>query len=118
MAKLLVSGDSWTSCWPLEARVGHRSFGWPNLVAKHFDFELIDKSRAGSSNDRIYRKAFDGILQGIDLTLVFLTSWTRFETGAMFGPKPGGIYQHLPSDPEYKKRLNYFSMATKITLIC
>jgi len=108
MATLLVNGDSWTSCWPLEERLGHRNFGWPNLVAKHFDFDLIDKSRAGSSNYRIYRKAFDGLLQDADLVLVFLTSWERFETGATFGPKPGGIYQHLPSDPESKNAFKLF----------
>ena len=50
MTTLLVSGDSWTSCWPLEEELGHREYGWPNLVAKHFDYDLIDKSRAGSSN--------------------------------------------------------------------
>lgn len=49
MTVLMVSGDSWTSCWPLEERLGHRRFGWPNLVAKHFGFELLDKSRASSS---------------------------------------------------------------------
>ncbi len=108
MARLLVSGDSWTSCWPLEERLGHRNFGWPNLVAKHFNFDLIDKSRAGSSNYRIYRKAFDELLQNVDITIVFLTSWTRFETGAMFGPKPGQIYQHLPSDSEYHKAFKLF----------
>jgi hypothetical protein len=94
MVKLLVSGDSWTSCWPLEEKLGHRRFGWPSLVSNHFNFELIDKSRAGSSNYRIYRKAFNGILENADLVLVFLTSWTRFETGATFGPKPGRLYQH------------------------
>ena len=105
---MFVSGDSWTSCWPLEERLGHRNFGWPSLVAKHFDFELIDKSRAGSSNYRIYRKAFDGLFHNVDLVIVFLTSWSRFETGAMFGPKPGGIYQHLPTDVNYKKAFELF----------
>lgn len=100
MTQLLVSGDSWTSCWPLEEQLGHRNQGWPNLVSKHFGFGLIDKSRAGSSNYRIYRKAFNGILDGADLSLVFLTSWTRFESGATFGPKPGGIYQHLSMQHE------------------
>lgn len=95
MIRLLVSGDSWTSCWPLEEKLGHRQFGWPSLVSNHFNFELIDKSRAGSSNYRIYRKAFNGILENADLVLVFLTSWTRFETGGTFGPKPGQIYQHI-----------------------
>ena len=105
MKKLLVSGDSWTSCWPLEERLGHREFGWPNLVSSNLGYTLIDKSRAGSSNYRIYRKAFDGILSDkVDLVLIFLTSWARIETGAGYGTKPGRIYQHLPMDatPESK----------------
>jgi len=94
---MLVSGDSWTSCWPLEERLGHRDNGWPNLVALNLNYRLIDKSRAGSSNYRIYRKAFDGLLDSSNnLVLVFLTSWTRMETGSGYGEKPGRIYQHVP----------------------
>jgi hypothetical protein len=97
MSTLLVSGDSWTSCWPLEERLGHRKDGWPNLVASKLNYRLIDKSRTGSSNYRIYRKAFDGLLDtSNDLVLVFLTSWTRMETGSGYGKKPGRIYQHIP----------------------
>jgi hypothetical protein len=97
MSTLVVSGDSWTSCWPLEERLGHRDNGWPNLVASKLNYKLIDKSRAGSSNYRIYRKAFDGLLDSSNnLVLVFLTSWTRMETGSGYGEKPGRIYQHVP----------------------
>jgi hypothetical protein len=97
MSTLLVSGDSWTSCWPLEERLGHRNYGWPNLVASKLNYRLIDKSRAGASNYRIYRKAFDGLLDSSNnLVLVFLTSWTRMETGSGYGEKPGRIYQHVP----------------------
>ena len=96
MSTILVSGDSWTSCWPLEERLGHRDNGWPNLVALKLNYRLIDKSRAGSSNYRIYRKAFDGLLDSSNnLVLVFLTSWTRMETGSGYGEKPGRIYQHI-----------------------
>jgi hypothetical protein len=99
--KLLVSGDSWTSCWPLEEELGHRNYGWPTLVASNLDYTLIDKSRAGSSNYRIYRKAFDGILNDqIDTVLVFLTSWTRTEFGGNYGAKPGRIYQHVPANKD------------------
>ncbi len=108
MAKILVSGDRWTSCWPLEERLGHRQLGWPNLVSRHFNFELIDKSCAGSSNYRIYRKAVNGILEKPELALVFLTSWTRFETGANFGPKPGKIYQHIPSSKDSREAFKLF----------
>lgn len=106
MPTLLVSGDSWTSCWPLEEELGHRDLGWPSLVSSSLNYKLIDKSRAGSSNYRIYRKAFDGILaQPIDLCLVFLTSWTRFEIGSTYGQKPGSIYQLIPNDSD--KESNY-----------
>lgn len=107
MATLLVSGDSWTSGWPLEERLGHRNYSWPALVSSYFDFDLIDKSRAGSSNYRIFRKAFDGISTDVDIALVFLTSWTRFETGATFGHKPGRIYQHLPQDSNPSSKLAF-----------
>jgi hypothetical protein len=92
----------------LEEKLGHRELGWPSLVSKHFDFELIDKSRAGSSNYRIYRKAINGILTNPDLVLVFLTSWARFETGATFGPKPGGIYQHIPQQKDSGEAFKLF----------
>lgn len=99
MPTILVSGDSWTSCWPLEERLGHRNFGWPNLVASNLNYKLIDKSRAGSSNYRIYRKAFDGlIMHRPEVVLVFLTKWTRMELGSGYGSKPGRIYQHIPND--------------------
>lgn len=108
MTTLLVSGDSWTSCWPLEERLGHRKHGWPSLVSQHFGFDLIDKSRAGSSNYRIYRKSLNGLIGNADLVLSFLTSWTRFETGATFGPKPGQIYQHLAMQSESKEVFKLF----------
>jgi hypothetical protein len=108
MTKLLVSGDSWTSCWPLEEKLGHRLLGWPNLVSKHFKFDLIDKSRAGSSNYRIYRKTVNGIVEGVDLAIVFLTSWTRFETGATYGDKPGRIYQHIPTEKNSEQAFKLF----------
>ena len=98
---MFVTGDSWTSCWPLEEKLGHRNFGWPTLVASHFNYNLIDKSRGGSSNYRIYRKAFEGILdENVDLVIAFLSSWTRLETGSTYGEKPGCIYQHLPGNNE------------------
>ena len=83
MNKVLVSGDSWTSGWPLEETQPREQFTWPNIVAKHFDAQLVDTSRAGSSNYRIYRKAVEGILDdSIDTVLVFLSSW-RFISRAM-----------------------------------
>lgn len=98
MHTLLVSGDSYTSGWPLESELGHRKFSWPNLVADYFGVQLVDKSRAGSSNYRIYRKAFEGIIDTkIDTVIVCLSHWSRFEIGSTYGEKPGRIYQHIPS---------------------
>jgi len=115
MYKLLVSGDSWTSCWPLEETLGHRKFGWPSIVASTFDCEVIDKSRGASSNYRIYRKAVEGLLDpNVDITIVFLSSWTRMETGNTLGDKPGRIYQHLPgNDPDiFEKFFNGYKNYT------
>ena len=113
MKRLLVSGDSWTSCWPLEERLGHRDLGWPNLVASKLNYNLIDKSRAGSSNYRIYRKAFDGIISNrAELVLIFLTSWTRMEIGATYGSKPGRIYQCLATENDKENQYifkNFFN---------
>jgi hypothetical protein len=90
--KLLVSGDSWTAGYPM----ADNSKAWPSIVSNTLNFELTDKSRSGSSNYRIYRKAFDGVLtRKHDLCIVALTQWARFETGANFGEKPGSIYQHV-----------------------
>lgn len=108
MPVLLVSGASWTSGYPLEKDLGHRDMAWPRLVANRLNYELVDKSRAGSSNYRIYRKAFDGILAGADLCIVFWASWTRFETGSTYGEKPGRIYQHMPSEPSSGQAFRLF----------
>lgn len=122
MGVLWVSGDSWTSCWPLEERLGHRKFGWPNLVSESFKCTLIDTSRAGSSNDRIYRKAFEGLISNANVVIVALTSYLRIETGGNYGEKPGCIYQHIVSDyasePAWKLffngYLNYSNMLRQI----
>ena len=83
MKKILVSGDSWTSGAPLEETVPREKFTWPNLVAQHFECDLVDTSRSGSSNYRIYRKGFEGILDGsVDTVIIFLSSWVRWETGS------------------------------------
>jgi len=109
MQTLCVSGDSWTSNWPLEER-GKKHLGWPALVAKHFDITLIDKSRAGSSNYRIYRKAVEGILDSnIDTVLVFLSRWERWETGSGYGKKPGRIYQHLAGEADIEVFKTFFN---------
>jgi hypothetical protein len=95
MKKILVSGDSWTSGAPLEETVPREKFTWPNLVAQYFECDLVDASRSGSSNYRIYRKGFEGILDSsVDTVIIFLSSWTRWETGSTIGEKPGRIHQH------------------------
>ena len=97
--KVLVTGCSFTSGWPLEEILGHRNFAWPKLVSDYFGYNLIDKSRGSSSNYRIYRKAVEGILdENVDIVIVFLSAWTRLEVGGNYGEKPGHIYQHLPGN--------------------
>ena len=106
MKKILVSGDSWTAGWPLEESVPREKFTWPNLVAQHFESDLIDKSRSASSNYRIFRKGFEGILDSsVDTVILFLTSWTRWETGSGYGDKPGRIYQQ---SVRYKHNVELF----------
>lgn len=105
MDKILVSGDSWTSGWPLEETQPREQFTWPNIVAKHFDAQLVDTSRAGSSNYRIYRKAVEGILDdSIDTVLVFLSSWVRWETGLS-----GRIHQHVVNEVDSELFKNFFN---------
>ena len=116
MKKLLTSGCSWTSGWPREEHMLREKFTWPNLVANHFDCDLVDKSRAGSSNYRIYRKSFEGIIDSsIDTVIVFLTSWTRWETGSTIGEKPARIYQHLIGGNDSKIFRNFFNGYKQIT---
>ena len=110
MQKLLVSGDSWTYGWPKVLSTSGKDFTWPNIVAKHFNVELIDKSNSGCSNYRIYRKAVEGILDPtVDTVLVFLTSWTRWETGSGYGEKPGRIYQHILRGSNVELFKNFFN---------
>jgi hypothetical protein len=112
---MFVTGCSFTSGWPLETKLGHRNFAWPRLVADHFGYNLIDKSRSSSSNYRIYRKAVEGILDDdVDFVIAFLSPWTRLETGGNYGEKPGRIYQHLPGhDIEvFKKFFNGYKNYT------
>lgn len=110
MTVLLTNGDSFTSCWPMEARLGHRRFGWPSLVCQHFDWKLIDKSRAGCSNYRIYRKTFDALFSDeVTIAVIFLTYFTRIETAANFGTKPGRVYQYQsPGDQESREVFERF----------
>jgi len=104
MKKLLTSGASWTSGYPLTSNLS-----WPTIVSNSLDYNLVDVSRSASSNYRIYRKAFDNMLYyKPDLSLIFWTTWTRFETGAMYGKKPGRIYQHLAGNNESKKAFKLF----------
>jgi len=111
MKKLLVSGDSWTSGWPLEERMPRENFTWPNLVAQKFKCDLVDKSRAGTSNYRIFRKAVEGILDAtVDTVIVFLTHWTRWEQGSgLMGDKPGRIYQHMLMADNLEMFKNHFN---------
>lgn len=120
MTTVLVSGDSWTSGWPLEEDLKTRDFSWPSLASRRLGYRLRDKSRAGSSNARIYRKAFDGLLDPeIDMCWVWLTHWARVETGHT---NSGRIWQHIPVQKEsqelftqwFHPYLNYSNMLRQI----
>jgi hypothetical protein len=55
---------------------------WPNLLAKNLDFNLINDSTPGASNDRIFRTTIEYILSTAippDKVVVQFTEFERFE---------------------------------------
>lgn len=91
---IYVNGDSWTSGWPNEEIYGHREFSWPHLLSISLNETIINDARAGCSNDRIYRRTFDYILENKpERAIVCLTSWLRFEIG---NSTNGKIIQKMP----------------------
>lgn len=94
---LLVGGDSF-SCWPLEEMDGHRRNCWPTLLADYLDLELTDYSRAGCSNDRIFRYILPNITVNTTLVVVLWSSTNRYE---FTNSKTSKIKSLMPRDKEY-----------------
>ena len=95
---LLVGGDSF-SCWPLETMDGHRNNCWPALLGKHLNIPVIDYSRGGSSNDRIFRYILPSINPKISLIVILWSNSMRYETT---NPANSKIGQITPSSKLYK----------------
>lgn len=93
---IYVNGDSWTSGWPLEELRSHRRDSWPHLLEQTTGIPVLNDAEAGCSNDRIYRRTFDYILEHRPtFAIVCITSWLRFELG---NTQSGRIYQYMPSN--------------------
>ena len=75
MKKLLVSGDSFSSGWPLES-----SFRiWPDILAEKLDMECVNFAEPGAGNEHIFSTLLDAIVDTPkkDIGLVF-AMWSEF----------------------------------------
>ena len=103
---LLVGGDSF-SCWPLEEMDGHRRNCWPQLLADYLNIDVIDHSRAGCSNDRIFRYILPNIQVNTTLVVILWSATNRYE---FTNTKTSKIESLLPSKKTYNVQdwyLNY-----------
>jgi len=94
---LIVGGDSFCN-WPLEELDGHRQNCWPALLAKDLNLELKDFSRAGCSNDRIFRYVLPNISESSALVVVLWSSTSRYE---FTNPQTSKIVSNLSSHDTY-----------------
>jgi len=55
---------------------------WPRLLSKKLKKPIVDDSMSGASNGRIFRRTSNNIiLKNVNVAIVFLTKWSRMETG-------------------------------------
>jgi hypothetical protein len=80
---------------------------WPNLLAKHLDYNLIDESECGKSNDNIFRTTIEYVLSSSippDKVVIQFTDVERFEInkkGMNPRSKDPGIEKYLPFIEDY-----------------
>ena len=81
MNKVLVSGDSWTSGWPLEETQPREQFTWPNIVAKHYNLQHYNFSVNGHSNQDIARQVLiaTNIQKEKKLNPIYWIGWTKYK---------------------------------------
>lgn len=103
-----------------------KNFTWPNQIAKHYNAKLIDRSRAGGSNEKIVRETINDIIRFSklgdlpDLVILQWTDTSRFETPTHYINNKNnkltyswdGWLQHRPASntttvPWLKKYLSY-----------
>jgi len=78
---LIVGGDSFC-CWPLEELTKSRNNCWPALVEEQTKLKVIDYSKSGCSNDRIFRYCMPETLnQQNKFLIIFWSAYSRFEIG-------------------------------------
>jgi hypothetical protein len=80
MSRLLAFGCSFTYGHGLEdcatgdwQKDGPSKFGWPSLLAKKLDLEVVNKSRSGSSNKEIWNTILETEILPTDLIFI---NWT------------------------------------------
>lgn len=77
MKKCVVVGCSYASDWA--THIGLPRFTiWPELLAEHFNLELVNLSRPGASNKEIVSKALDAVVKYKDMEALFVM-WTEFD---------------------------------------
>lgn len=83
MYKLYTNGCSHTRGTEL-ALDGQMHLTWPNLLADHLGYELVDESLCGASNDTIYNTTLEYILSNPippDKVVIQFTVLDRFDIG-------------------------------------
>lgn len=105
-----------------------KSKTYPNLLAKYYNSELIDRSMAGGSNEKIVRQTISDLINfkysnfasTPDLVILQWTDINRFETpvkiyNARFECSYDGWTQHRPLTAKTLMRYNRHEMTSKIT---
>jgi len=79
---IYVNGDSWTEGYPFSMDISKKNLTWPRLLSKKLKKPIFDDSMSGASNSRIFRRTSSNIiLKDVKLAIIFLTHWSRVETG-------------------------------------
>jgi hypothetical protein len=95
---LYVNGCSHTHGTTISME-GRLDLTWPNLLANHLNFDLVNDSRCGASNDRIFRTTIEYILSAAippDKVVIQFTDVERFE------------FAHSSYNPRSKLRLEKY----------
>lgn len=102
---LYVNGCSHTAGTELSME-GRLDLTWPNLLAEHLEFDLVNDSDLGASNDRIFRTTVEYILSAAippEKVVVQFSDHERFEINQMgMNPRsPNLDKKFLPFVNEY-----------------
>lgn len=85
---------------------GQLNLTWPNLLSKHLNYDLIDESTCGSSNDSIFRRTLEYILSSPippNKAVIQFTVYHRFDIGhRTLLPRTSLKYTNSPYNEFYK----------------